>query len=70
MAKKEAALGRPGSLLPEVATMILVCVCVCVYALVCLCLLLSHVQLFAASQTYCPWNSPDKNTGIGSHSLL
>jgi len=28
MAKKEAALRRPGSLLPEVATMILVRVCV------------------------------------------
>ena len=35
----------------------------------------SRVQLFAtpwtiAHQLLCPWNSPGKNTGVGSHSLL
>ena len=41
--------------------------CVCVS-------LLSHVQLFCdhmdCSGLLCPWNSPGKNTGAGSHSLL
>ena len=36
---------------------------------------LSRVQLCAtpwtvARQLPCPWNSPGKNTGVGSHSLL
>ena len=36
---------------------------------------LSHVQLFATSWTeaarlLCPWNFPDKNTGVGCHFLL
>ena len=36
---------------------------------------LSHVQLFAtpwtvATRLLCPWDSPGKNTGVGSHSLL
>ena len=36
---------------------------------------LSHVQLCAiprtvAHQLLCPWNSPGKNTVVGSHSLL
>ena len=36
---------------------------------------LSHVQLFvtpwtAAHQLLCPWDSPGKNTGVSSHSLL
>ena len=36
---------------------------------------LSCVQLFATPWTIparvlCPWNSPSKNTGVGSHSLL
>ena len=35
----------------------------------------SHVQLFAALWTeptrlLCPWDSPDKNTGVGCHALL
>ena len=35
----------------------------------------SHVQLFAtlwtvAHQFLCPWNSPDKNTGVGCRALL
>ena len=35
----------------------------------------SHVLLFAtlwtvAHQEFCPWNSPGKNTRVGSHSLL
>ena len=25
---------------------------------------------YIAHQTHCPWNSPSKNTGVGSHSLL
>ena len=36
--------------------------------------LLSHIQLFVTPWTVarllCPWNSPGKNTGVGSHSLL
>ena len=37
--------------------------------------LLSHVWLFATPWTMshyvlCPWNSPGKNTGVGSHSLF
>ena len=46
------------------------CVCVCVV------LLLSRVQLLATPWTtqptslLCPWNSLDKNTGVGSHSLF
>ena len=40
-----------------------------------LCYLLSHVQLFAPqglqpARLLCPWNSPGKNTGVGSHALL
>ena len=35
----------------------------------------SHVRLFAtlwtvAHQVLCPWDSPDKNIGVGSHALL
>ena len=30
---------------------------------------LSHVQLFATSRMYSPWDSPDQNTGMGSCSL-
>ena len=35
----------------------------------------SHVQLFSTSWTVptrlpCPWDSPDKNTGVGCHALL
>ena len=36
-------------------------------------LLLSHVQLFLIPWTarlFCLWNSPGKNTGVGSHSHL
>ena len=32
--------------------------------------LLSHVQLFATSELYSPWNSPGQNTEVGSLSLL
>ena len=37
---------------------------------------LSHIRLFAtpwtvwATRLICPWNSPGRNTGMGSHSLL
>ena len=30
----------------------------------------SCVQLFQPHGLYTPWNSPDQNTGVGSHSLL
>ena len=34
----------------------------------------SHVRLFAtpwtATRLLCPWDCPEKNTGVGSHSLL
>ena len=44
-----------------------VCVCVCVKMKV----MVGCVRLFAAFQALlCPWNSPGKNTGVGSHSLL
>ncbi|CAM9120065.1 unnamed protein product [Rangifer tarandus platyrhynchus] len=31
---------------------------------------LSHFQLFEPCRLLCPCNFPDKNTGVGSHSLL
>ena len=36
---------------------------------------LSRIQLFATQWTIaprllCPWNSPDKNTGVGCHAFL
>ena len=39
-----------------------------------MCILLSHVRLLVtpwtvATRLLCPWNSPGKNTGVGSHSL-
>ena len=34
------------------------------------CKSLNRVWLFATPWTYSPWNSPGKNTGVGSHSLL
>ena len=43
---------------------------------VCMLSLFSHVQLcgtpwtIAPSRPLCPWNSPDKNTGVGCHALL
>ena len=47
------------------------CVCVCV----CVCVSRSVVSDSAIPQTVAhqaprPWNSPGKNTGVGSHSLL
>ena len=36
----------------------------------CVCVLLCCVWLFATPWFLCPWNSPDKNTGVGSHFLL
>ena len=50
-----------------------VCVYVCVC--VCVCWALSRAQLFVTPWTVptkllCPWNSPDKNTGMGCHFLL
>ena len=40
-----------------------------------LCCMLSHVWLFVTLWTvtarfFCPWDSPDKNTGVGCHFLL
>ena len=32
--------------------------------------LLSRVRLFETPWMYSPWNTPGKNTGVGSHSLL
>ena len=51
-----------------------VCVCVCVYVCVCVCVL-SRDQLSATLWTVparllCPWDSPDKITGVGCHTLL
>ena len=43
--------------------------------MLCMCVL-SRVGLFGDPMDYspprllCPWNSPGKNTGVGSHSLL
>ena len=50
---------------------------VCVYACACacVCVSLNRVQLFATPWTVparllCPWNSPSKNTAVGSQYLL
>ena len=29
-----------------------------------------HVQLYCTARLLCPWNFPDKNTGVGCHFLL
>ena len=53
-----------------------VCVCVCVCARACARQLLSRAQLcdprdcMQPDRLLCPWNSPDKNTGVGCQSLL
>ena len=44
------------------------CVCVCVS-----CSVVSHSlwpHRLKPTRLFCPWNSPGKNTGVGSHSLL
>ena len=48
-----------------------VCVCVCVCESVAqLCLTLCDPMDCSPPGSSCPWDSPDKNTGVGSHSLL
>ena len=45
---------------------------VCVYVCVCMCVL-SHVWLcdpMEPTSLLCPWDLPDKNTGVGCHFLL
>ena len=43
---------------------------------VCVCYFLSHAQLFAtpwdssSARFFCPWDSPGKNTRVGSHSFF
>ena len=47
------------------------CVCVCVCVLVAQsCLILCNPTDYSLPSLLCPWNSPGKNTGVGSHSLL
>ena len=29
-----------------------------------------HKEVMASSRLLCPWSSPGKNTGVGSHSFL
>ena len=46
----------------------------CLYS-TCMLSCFSHVQLFAilwtiAARLLCPWDSPDKNTGVGCHAIL
>ena len=43
------------------------CVCVCLVAQLCLTLRPHGLQ---PTRLLCPWNSPGKNTEVGSHSLL
>ena len=45
-----------------------VCVCVCLSCSVMSDSLQSHE--LQPARLLCPWNSPDKNTKVGSHSLL
>ena len=48
-----------------------VCVCVCVCALVTQwCLTVCNPMDCSSPRLLCPWNSPDENIGVGSHSLL
>ena len=49
-----------------------VCVCVCVYVISQLCLTLHDIMDCTRKPTrfLCSWDSPGKNTGVGSHSLL
>ena len=35
-----------------------------------LCLMLLRSHGLKPAKLLCPWNSPDKNTGVGCHSLL
>ena len=59
---------------PPVFVCVCVCLCVCVYACMLCCFI--HVQLFATlwniqpSRLLCPWDSPDKNIGVGCQALL
>ena len=46
-----------------------VCVCVCVLVAQS-CLILCNPRDYSLPRLLCPWNSPGKNTGVGSHSLL
>ena len=50
-----------------------VCVCVCVYICIYESESVSHSVMsdsLGPTKLLCPWNSSDKNTGVGSHSLL
>ena len=56
----------------NISTYEAVCVCVCVCVLIaqsCL-TLCDTMDCSPRGSSLCPWNSPDKNTGAGSHSLL
>ena len=44
-----------------------VCVCVCVHSVMSDSL---QPYVLKPSRLLCPWNSPDKNTGVGCHVLL
>ena len=46
-----------------------VCVCVCAHPQ-CVLSCFSPVQLLEPARLHCPWDSSDKNTGVGCHFLL
>ena len=53
-----------------------VCLCVCACVSVCVCFSRSvmsntlQAHGLQPDRLFCPWNSPGKNTGVGSHALL
>ena len=49
------------------ANCVCVCVCVCVHGHA---FMLSHARLCNPLRVLYPWDSPGKNTGVGSHFLL
>ena len=69
----EAVLARPGQPEHQNSDNTGLCVCVCC---VCVCVLVTQscltLQLHGLKPTrlLCPWDSPGKNNGVGSHSLL
>ena len=56
---------------PRPGSSVCVCVCVCVCVLSCS-VMSDSLQLHGLQPTrvLCPWDSPDKNTGVGCHARL
>ena len=55
-----------------------VSICAWIYLIICVCVYVSHSAMSESLQPHelyptrllCPWTSPGKNIGVGSHSLL